>query len=225
MTTPQEVNELEAPEQAERIPTAEPVEEGQSGTVATPVPSWTENATSDQIEDLDTSKLRSSVWLHMHRKKINNEIKAVCNYCDAILAASSKSGTNHLHSHIKACLDKKKNEEDTTIAKFDQAECRKNLVEMVVLHEHPLSIVEQVGFKKFVNSLQPLFKIPSRTTVRCDIMRLYINRMKETMVMLDKNKGRVAITTDMWTADNQKKSYMASQHISWTIHGVYNSDF
>jgi hypothetical protein len=105
---------------------------------------------------------------------------------------------------------------------FDQEGSRKDLMEMIVLHEHSLSIVDQVGFKIFVNNLQPLFKIPTRNTMRKDILKHYMDRMKKTMNLMDKYEGRVAITTDMWTADNQKKFYMAvTAHFvddQWRLH-------
>jgi hypothetical protein len=92
---------------------------------------------------------------------------------------------------------------------------------MIIVHEYPLSIVAQVAFKKFVNNLQPLFKIPTRNTIRSDVVKLYKEKMTNTMNKLDKNEGRVAITTNMWTTDNQKKGYMAvTAHfvdVSWRL--------
>jgi BED zinc finger len=197
-----------------------------SGTATTPTSSLGGAQAPSQPEEVDTSKLKSDVWAHMTKKLIDGKFKAVCKYCGTKLAAGSNSGTRHIKAHVESCLRKKqqtfpkafqkmlankKSEGKTAIGNyiFDQEGSRKDLVEMVVLHEHPLSIVEQVGFKIFVNNLQPLFKIPTRNTVRRDILKLYVDRMKKTMALMESNEGRVAITTDMWTADNQKKSYMA----------------
>jgi len=195
-----------------------------SNSNATPTSSLNENQASN--EDVDTSKLKSDIWQHMTKKMIDGKFKAVYKYCGTKLAAGSNSGTRHIKSHIESCLRKKqqtfpkafqkmlankKSEGKTAIGNyiFDQESSRKDLVEMVVLHEHPLSIVEQVGFKVFVNNLQPLFKIPTRNTVRRDVLKLYVDRMKKTMALMESNEGRVIITTDMWTTDNQKKFYMA----------------
>ncbi|KAJ4761401.1 Zinc finger BED domain-containing protein DAYSLEEPER [Rhynchospora pubera] len=175
---------------------------------------------------IDTSKLKAKVWEHMTKKIVDGKVKAVCNYCKSKLAGSSNAGTRHLSAHVDNCIRKtqasnpgalqkllatKKVDGKTVIANysFDQGVCRKDLVKMIVLHEHPLSIVDQVGFKVFCNSLQPLFKVPTRNTVRADVFELYKTEMKKTKELLEKNEGRVAITTDMWTADHQKKSYMA----------------
>ncbi|KAL5562183.1 hypothetical protein UlMin_031930 [Ulmus minor] len=80
---------------------------------------------------------------------------------------------------------------------------------MIVLHEYPLSIVEHEGFKRYSNSLQPLFKVPSRNTIRADIFKMFEAEKHKLQRVLESNSSRVAITTDMWTTSNQKRGYMA----------------
>ena len=92
---------------------------------------------------------------------------------------------------------------------FNADTSRKDLAEMIIIHEYPLSIVEHHGFRKFVGGLQPLFKVPSRNTIKSDIFKIYDFERQRTLKMLEKNTSRVAITTDMWTASNQKKGFMA----------------
>ncbi|CAN1837414.1 Putative AC transposase [Linum perenne] len=77
------------------------------------------------------------------------------------------------------------------------------------MHEYPLSIVEHLHFKRFCYSLQPLFNVPSMNTLKRDVMRLYCDERAKIQRLIDSTKGRVAITTDMWTASNQRKGYMA----------------
>ncbi|CAN1146603.1 Putative AC9 transposase, partial [Linum perenne] len=77
------------------------------------------------------------------------------------------------------------------------------------MHEYPLSIVEHLHFKRFCYSLQPLFNVPSRNTLKRDVMRLYFDERAKIQRLIDSSKGRVAITTDMWTASNERKGYMA----------------
>ncbi|CAN1241528.1 Putative AC transposase [Linum perenne] len=62
------------------------------------------------------------------------------------------------------------------------------------MHEYPFSMVDHYYFKDFISSLQPLFGA-------CEKVKIH--------KQIDGNKGRIAITTDMWTASNQKKGYMA----------------
>jgi hypothetical protein len=49
---------------------------------------------------------------------------------------------------------------------FDQEIARNELAAMIVLHEYPLSMVDHVGFRRFVGALQPLFKIGTRNMIR-----------------------------------------------------------
>ncbi|RYR77860.1 hypothetical protein Ahy_A01g002529 [Arachis hypogaea] len=85
---------------------------------------------------------------------------------------------------------------------FDHENARKELSVMVCLHEYPLSIVDHIGFRQFCNALQPLFKVITRNTLKSDILKLYNDERSKTMNVLERNKSRVAITTDMWTASN-----------------------
>ncbi|XP_039051009.1 zinc finger BED domain-containing protein RICESLEEPER 2-like [Hibiscus syriacus] len=80
---------------------------------------------------------------------------------------------------------------------------------MIIVHEYPLSMVEHHGFRKFVSGLQPLFKVPSRNTVKTDILKIYEFERQRTMKLLGRNTSRVAITIDMWTANHQRKGFMA----------------
>ena len=104
---------------------------------------------------------------------------------------------------------------------FDQNISREKLARAIILHEYPLSIVDHVAFKDFASSLQPLFKMVSRNTIKDDIMKIYEVEKGKMSSHLDKLETRIAITTDMWTS-NQKKGYMAiTAHYvdeSWLLH-------
>ncbi|KAJ9542707.1 hypothetical protein OSB04_029213 [Centaurea solstitialis] len=149
--------------------------------------------------------------------------KAVCNYCEKKLEGSSKNGTKHLHDHFKICPLRKHRDIKQAILNpvwkkdgvstlgantFDQQFSRDELAKMIILHEYPLSMVEHVGFKSFVNSINPLFKHVSRPTIRSDIMKIFEREKTKTKNVLNTNQGRIAVTTDMWTATNQKRGYM-----------------
>jgi hypothetical protein len=175
-------------------------------------------------EDVDTSTLASIVWEHMQRVTINGELKAICKHRNIKLSVKKGIGTRHLLTHVKGCLRKKKKflpkaSQNVMIAKqepdgkttsnnyvLDQVESRRHLIGMISC-TNILSIVDQVGFRKFMDGLQ-LFPIPCRNIVRSDIIELHEEHMKKTMSLLDNNEGRIAITTDLWIGDYQKKSYM-----------------
>ena len=91
---------------------------------------------------------------------------------------------------------------------------------MIVLHKYPLTMVDHVGFRKYFNTLQPLFKMVSRNTIKNDILKIYDYEKSKTMDLLGNNRSRIAITTNMWTS-NQKKGFMVvTAHFindSWTL--------
>ncbi|XP_022891878.1 zinc finger BED domain-containing protein DAYSLEEPER-like [Olea europaea var. sylvestris] len=91
---------------------------------------------------------------------------------------------------------------------FNQEKGRTELANMIILHEYPLSMVEHTGFRKFCNTIQPLFKVVSRNTIKADILKIYDYERKKVMGLLERTNSRIAVTTDMWTS-NQKKGFMA----------------
>ncbi|XP_047079781.1 zinc finger BED domain-containing protein RICESLEEPER 2-like [Lolium rigidum] len=95
---------------------------------------------------------------------------------------------------------------------------------MIVLHDYPLSIVDHAGFRRFVHALQPLFKMHTRNTIRKDIIGRYDKEKLKAIEYMSMLQSRVAVTTDMWTADNQKKGYMAvTGHFideSWKLRSI-----
>jgi hypothetical protein len=132
-------------------------------------------------------KLTSVVWKELKRVKMLGEVKAQCMYCGKKLSAKSKSGTKHLHDHLKGCPYRKSKfaPKDRNMTQpslqfackelgqlsvenytFDPDVARKELAAMIILHEYPLSMVDHTGFRRFVSALQPLFKLVTRNTVR-----------------------------------------------------------
>lgn len=175
-----------------------------------------------------TSRHTSEAWSHFKRKRVGDEIKAECNYCLKQLVGGPKSGTSHLKEHTKKCPKRKcldlrqtrlfgtqdnpcSHTETLYLApyEFHQENGRKDLEEMIILHEYPLSMVEHYGFRKYSRTLQPGFKVPCRNTTKKDKLQRYDKEKEIISGLLRNAKSRVALTTDMWTADNQRKGYIA----------------
>ncbi|KAD3067879.1 hypothetical protein E3N88_35759 [Mikania micrantha] len=152
----------------------------------------------EQFNNNDKKRKASSpAWEHFTNLIINGEKKAECVYCKAKLGAKSTNGTRHLLAHMDSCK-KRKNKDirqqvlsmnqikttgqsDLSCYNFDADKSRKDLTEMVVMHEYPLSVVEHHGFRKFVGGLQPFFKVPSRNTLKTDIFKIFEYEKKKTM--------------------------------------------
>ncbi|XP_050144056.1 zinc finger BED domain-containing protein RICESLEEPER 2-like [Malus sylvestris] len=184
------------------------------------------------FDDTGRKRKRTSVvWQHFEEKSFCGEVKAVCNHCKARLASGSTVGTSSLLSHVRTCPVLRTKKKSPVITgdgsvkhgaySFDEGNARKELAYMIILHEYPLSMVDHLGFKRFCNSLQPLFKVISRSTIKRDIMKVFECEKGETMKLLQMNKSKIAITTDMWTSSNQKRGFMAiTSHfidVSWTL--------
>jgi hypothetical protein len=56
---------------------------------------------------------------------------------------------------------------------FSLEESQKLLVQMVIAHEQPFTLIDNPLFHKFLASFQPRFKPFSSTTLRSDVMKLY----------------------------------------------------
>ncbi|KAH9659476.1 BED-type domain-containing protein [Citrus sinensis] len=150
------------------------------------------------------------------------KFKAKCNNCGTVLSCGS--GTSHLNRHtrqihgfnqptIEEVFENKQHLVKTEsgelgIQKFDPLVARQKLTTVVVKHELPLRFVEYESFRDFVDYCNPLVKHMSRNTLKSEIFKIYNIEKGKAMNLLEITNSRVAITTDMWTACNQKKGYM-----------------
>ncbi|KAL5180319.1 putative AC transposase [Glycine soja] len=183
-------------------------------------------------------RLKSIVWNHFDKiKTIDGQDKAQCKYCKKLLEGASKNGTKHLHAHMEKCIQKRLHDkgkgqtflipkvtqgrQELTAGGYNEENARKDLACAIIMHEYPLSIVNHVGFRRFLATLQPQFQCPSRNTIKKEIFNVYDFEKSIVMKLLDTNEGRIAITSYMWTASNQKKWYMVvtAHYIdsSWTL--------
>ncbi|WOL03478.1 hypothetical protein Cni_G12198 [Canna indica] len=184
---------------------------------------------SSIVEGNKKRKLTSKVWDHFTKQIIDGQTRAVCNYCTSTLKVSNKNGTSSMHNHVNSCAARKTGqsivkslEKQKQIAveritngkihfsafKFDQETSQRELAYAIIVHEYPLAIVDHVRFRMFAASLQPLFKMVSRNTIKSDIMKIYNVEKNKLQHMLEKVESQIAITRDMWTS-NQKKGYMS----------------
>ncbi|XP_054280480.1 zinc finger BED domain-containing protein 4-like [Macrosteles quadrilineatus] len=75
----------------------------------------------------------------------------------------------------------------------------KLVAEMICLDIQPLSVVENKGFRRLLNYLEPRYTIPTRKTFTNKILvEMYEETMKKVQAEMMEVES-VAITTDMWT--------------------------
>ncbi|KAH9673290.1 BED-type domain-containing protein [Citrus sinensis] len=188
-------------------------------------------------EGSSSGRLVSDAWNHFKKVKLGKEVQAICNYCGLVMQGHYSQGTNHLINHAKRCprrsiknvqqmhLSFSSKADGTTVLsnystepKWDMATVRIFIARMIVMHELPLSFVEYIGFYELLKLLQPSIETISRNTMKAEILKLYDIEKMKAMSVLEACDSRIAVTTDMWTAGNQKKGYMVV-----TAHYIDNS--
>ncbi|OIW09734.1 hypothetical protein TanjilG_09407 [Lupinus angustifolius] len=58
------------------------------------------------------------------------------------------------------------------VGTYDAENTKKELASAIIMHDYPLSIVDHVGFRRYSASLQPLFQVPSRNTIKKEILKV-----------------------------------------------------
>ncbi|KAJ1257131.1 hypothetical protein BS78_K205700 [Paspalum vaginatum] len=168
-------------------------------------------------------QLRSKYWKEFEPILQNGEIAhAKCIHCHDYLSGKQSIGTSHLKKHLERCklrakvtelVDKmragaKPTEIDLLDSwVYDPDVARRALVRMIVLHEFPFSIVEYDGFREFISTLNPLFKMVSWTTIKLDCMRTFEDAKLELREVFKNSISKVSLTADMWTS-NQTLGYL-----------------
>ncbi|KAL4574899.1 hypothetical protein LXL04_021739 [Taraxacum kok-saghyz] len=133
-----------------------------------------------EAQDIGTNrKLTSVVWNHFKREKIDGEWKAICNYCRKKLSGKDSHGTTHLHDHYKACMPRKTKDIRQSILNPRQQK-----------KDGPVSL----GAYTFDQNVS-----------RAELAEMVI--LHEYPLNMVEHFG-FRMTTDMWTASNQKRGYM-----------------
>ncbi|KAL4394085.1 hypothetical protein AHAS_Ahas02G0116700 [Arachis hypogaea] len=130
-------------------------------------------------------KNRSQIWEYFISVE-GIEKYARCKSCNGQIKYAA-GGTSAMRQHWKRCFDldneqsKRQRIEggssgsisSLSVTKFDQAVSQSILTEMFMTEELAFQFVKRNVFQRLLHSLQPKFKIPSRTTLARDILSLY----------------------------------------------------
>lgn len=93
----------------------------------------------------------------------------------------------------------------------------KYLTMMIATDFQPYSIVEDKGFRKLVEILNPGYKLPSRQKIRYELMPELYQRAKLKLANMLANIENVALTADMWSNESM------DSFLTVTIH-FFNKD-
>ncbi len=73
------------------------------------------------------------------------------------------------------------------------------LTQFIVLDDQPLSVVDNVGFRRFVNVLEPKYEIPSRRHVTDIVLPQIHDAVKKHVVCMLHDIKAISFTTDIWS--------------------------
>lgn len=73
-------------------------------------------------------------------------------------------------------------------------------LEMIMLDLQPAKIVEDIGFRKFVATLDARYQLPSRRTIMRNLMPVKYQDCAESLIHLLEDIESCSLTTDFWTS-------------------------
>ncbi|XP_074037291.1 E3 SUMO-protein ligase ZBED1-like [Leptinotarsa decemlineata] len=98
------------------------------------------------------------------------------------------------------------------IGLFEKKKLDSKLMQLFIKDFQPLSIVEDDGFKEFVQALNPSYQLPSRKTVSTSFLNGSYEQIYNEMKHLMKMSKAVTLTTDCWTSRNTENFLAVTAH-------------
>ncbi|KAJ0014062.1 hypothetical protein Pint_20921 [Pistacia integerrima] len=92
---------------------------------------------------------------------------------------------------------------------------------MIIIMEEPFRMVEQPPFRRFLNSLQPLWSNISRITLARDVVKRFDYEKVLLKSKLYSLKSRIALTIDIWTSIQNISYLCLTGHYideNWVLH-------
>jgi len=99
----------------------------------------------------------------------------------------------------------------------EQEERDKLVANWVVCDIQPFSVVECEEWRQMIAKFDPRYRFHNRHTLKENIINLFDEKLKVVKLVVRQIPGKVALTSDMWTASN------SSSFLSLTLHYVDSS--
>lgn len=75
------------------------------------------------------------------------------------------------------------------------------VIKFILLDDQPLSVVENVGFQRFVEHLEPRYQLPNRHFISDTAVPLKYKEVCELISKCLENTDMVSLTTDIWSSN------------------------
>ncbi len=159
----------------------------------------------DQFVVLDDDRKRKRSKAYDNYTEISNGNK-ICKFCDQ--KYSKTTSTNILYKHIKS-KHPMHIDQSTISPSIERSESfEEKLIKWIISDFQPLNIVNQKEFIEMIRHLSNNIQIPSRDTIRRQIMSKFSEAKNEIRIKLEETNSKFALTTDLWTSISNH-SYMA----------------
>lgn len=87
-----------------------------------------------------------------------------------------------------------------------------NLMLLFTHDLQPFSMVEDYGFRKFVEALNPTYQLPSRKTITNSLLPVEFGEVYNRTKFVMSNVKAVTLTTDCWTSSNTENFLAVTAH-------------
>ncbi|XP_016320206.1 zinc finger BED domain-containing protein 4-like isoform X1 [Sinocyclocheilus anshuiensis] len=150
------------------------------------------------VVSLEPAKKRktSPVWEYFDQISSN---KVKCMLCSKELGYNNN--TSSMIRHYRALHENKERNGCGPSQATRKQELDEALVTMIVKDTQPFSIVEDVGFRDFVQKLDPSYVLPTRQAVKAMVEAKYAESKEKAKADVKKVTA-VSLTSDLWTSIN-----------------------
>ncbi|XP_076881755.1 zinc finger BED domain-containing protein RICESLEEPER 2-like [Bidens hawaiensis] len=157
-------------------------------------------------------KERSPVWNYFikhTKKKVGKKVPTECKKCHHVMIYHSGQGTGNHTKHLRSCYGAAYKDIGQMLlnsdmklksSSFSNKTFREKLIDAIVMHELPLSFVEYKAFKDLFKYLQPDVNIPSRNTVKSNLVQKFKREKEKMKAIIMESPGRLCLTGDLWTS-------------------------
>ncbi|XP_076738533.1 uncharacterized protein LOC143416797 [Maylandia zebra] len=162
----------------------------------------------ERMEPAKKRRMSSPVWEHFDPIPPN---KVKCLLCARELGYNNN--TSSMLRHYRALHENRNT--NCGARPGEQSQIDEDLVSMVIEDSQPFSIVEDKGFKRFVESLNPSYVLPTKKALKVMVEARY-QKMKEKAKASIEKAAAVSLTSDIWTSNTEA-------YLSVTCHFVDES--
>jgi hypothetical protein len=168
-----------------------------------------------EITGVITEKFKSyptsKVWDYFDKKSVAGEDDKIenyilCNICQNHLSIHNFTTTLERHLRAKHHAEYNKLKQEVEVKQSEpwaielQTEKHNLFINWIITDQQPFTIVENKDFRKFLLSIQPKYKLPSRNTVKDMIIKKFKNTQDQIKNYLQLLTSKISLTIDMWTS-------------------------